>query len=439
MLRNMHFQSLIANGMMAVFGMITLSILYRSLSVVDIGIYIFFLALIGLQDTLRAGFLTITIVKFFSGTEKKRENEVAGSGWALSLMISGVLLVLNAPAFFLSNRIDDQGFSLFLKYFGLISIITLPSFMADCVVQASKRFDRLLWMRIVNQGSYTITILALAYFEKLTLESVLYTYLLSNTFSSLIVMALNWGIVSSLRHARLDTMKEMFHFGKYSLGTNISSNLFSVTNTLVINFLIGPAALAMYNLGGKLLQIIEIPLLSFAATGMPLLSSHYNKGENEQMMYTLKKLVGILTIALIPVVIFAIIFAGPLIHLVGGKSYVDNEAPNLFRIFLLIALLYPADRFFALAIDVIHLPKINFYKIIGMLIVNIIAVFVAMGIYHSIYSIAIASIVPTLVAILITYFPLNNFQKFNFLSIYRVGLSEGLLLVKQTLKSFRVQ
>lgn len=431
----MHFQSLIANGVMAIFGFITLSILYRSLSVTDIGVYIFFLAVIGLVGSLRAGFLTISFVNFFSGTEKERAHTVAGSAWLIAVFFSAIFIILNIPTYFISRYVADQGLVLFLKYFGLISVITLPCFMADCAVQASKRFDRLLWLRIFNQGAYTLMIFVLAFIGKLTLMSALYTYILSNLFASLMVLILNWAMISSITKADKSTVLELFHFGKYSMGTNISSTLFGVTNTFIINFLIGPAALAMYNLGGKLLQIIEIPLLSFAASGMPLLSSFYNKGEKEEMMYTLKKLIGMLTIALIPIIVVSIIFAEPIMHLVGGKDYVSNDAPNLFRIFMLIALLYPADRFFALALDVIHQPKINFYKILVMLVVNVVAVFIAISIYHSVYSIAIVSITPILVAIFMTYVPLNKFSKFSFFNMYAIGFKEVLVLLKQINKT----
>lgn len=434
--KNMHFQSLLANGMMAVFGMITLSILYRNLTVVDIGIYIFFLAIVGLIDNLRAGFLTITIVKFFSGTTQERGNEVAGSAWLLALVISGLFLIINIPTYFISWYVTDQGLALFLKYFSIISLITLPCFMTDCIVQANKRFDRLLWLRIFNQGSYTLIIFTLAYLGKLNLMTVMYTFIGSNLFASCMVLLLRWTMISSVFKAKLNTAWELFHFGKYSMGTNISSNLFGVTNTFVINFLIGPAALAMYNLGGKLLQIVEIPLLSFVTSGMPLLSAHYNKGEKTEMVYTLKKLIGMLTIVLIPVVVVALIFAQPIIHLLGGKGYVANEAPNLFRIFMVIALLYPADRFFAIGVDIIHQPKINFYKIIIMSLVNLAAVFAFVGIYHSVYSIAFASITPIIVAIYMTYKPLNNYLKFSFLSIYQVGFKELILLIKQLNNTF---
>jgi O-antigen/teichoic acid export membrane protein len=152
-------------------------------------------------------------------------------------------------------------------------------------------------------------------------------------------------------------------------------------------------------------------------------------------MYTLKKLIGMMTIALVPVVIIAVVFAEPIIRLIAGKGYIDNETPNLFRMFMIIALLYPADRFFALALDVIHQPKVNFYKILVMLAVNIITVFLGISLYHSIYSIAIASIFPTLIAILMTYYPLYKYSRFGFWSMFIIGYKEIIVFLKQMSKT----
>ena len=63
---NIHFQSLMGNGIVAGFGMLTVAILYRALSVKEIGVYIFFTTIIGLIDTVRAGFLTNSFIKFYS-------------------------------------------------------------------------------------------------------------------------------------------------------------------------------------------------------------------------------------------------------------------------------------------------------------------------------------------------------------------------------------
>ena len=416
---------------MAIFGMLTIAILYRALSVEDIGVYVFFMTILGLIDTLRSGFLTTSFIKFYAGTSESRGNEVAGSAWWLALAITGGSILLNVLTFFLSSYISNEGMILFLKYFSLISLATLPSFMANLVVQGEKRFDRLLWMRLINQVLFTGTVIVLAFMDKSTLNAIIITYIVSNFIASLVTIFLGWTRIGSLKYFSKTTFMELFHFGKYSMGTSVSSNLFRVTDTFFINFFLGPAALAVYNLGGRLLQIVEIPLLSFAASGMPSLSSHYNNGQKEEMMLVMKKMVGMLSIVIIGIAIVSIIFAEPIIMLIGGGKYVDTAAPNIFRLFMSMAVMYPADRFFALGVDVIHKPKINFYKILVMLVVNLLGDYIAVTVFHSIYAIVIANIFPMLVSIIVGYIPLNKYFKFNFWNIYVVGYKEVILFIKQ--------
>lgn len=411
--------------------MVTIAILYRALSVKDIGVYVFFMTILGLIDTLRSGFLTNSFIKFYSGTEKDRAQEVAGSAWGLALLITGGSILINIPTYIFSSYITNEGMILFLKYFSLISLATLPSFMANLVVQGDKRFDRLLWLRLINQFLFTGIVITLTVLKLSTLKTIILTYIFSNLIASLASMFLGWTMIGTITKFTKKTFLELFHFGKYSVGTSVSSNLFKVTDTFFINFFLGPAALAVYNLGGRLLQIIEIPLLSFAASGMPSLSGYYNRGQKQEMMYVMQKLVGMLSVAIFVIAVGSIIFAEPIILLIGGEKYLHTEAPNLFRIFMSMAILYPADRFFALTLDVIHKPKINFYKILVMLVVNLLGDYFGLMIFKSVYSIVFANILPILVAIIIAYVPLNKYSKFNFWHIYVVGYKEVILFVKQ--------
>jgi O-antigen/teichoic acid export membrane protein len=420
------------NGVMAVFGMLTTAILFRALSVYDIGVYFFFIVLYNLVDTLKAGFLTNAFITFYSGSGPERENEVAGSAWALALLISILLIILNIFTFFVAIHISNDGTALYLKYFSVMAISTLPTFMANLVVQGDKRFDRLFWLRLINQLLFMGAILLLVYLKKATLITMLIAFGATNFIASFIIMMLGWTKISSVKYATKKTITAIFHFGKYSMGTSISTNLFRVTDTFFINFYLGAPAIAIYNLASRWMPIVEIPMLSFASSGMPSLAGYYNSGQKDEMMYVMKKLVGMLSVALFIIAVLAIIFANPLIMLIGGDKYIGSEAPNLFRIFISIAVLFPADRFFALTLDVIQKPKINFYKILIMLAVNLIADFVGISFFKSVYAIVITNIFPLLAAIIIAYIPLNKYYKFNFLDMYIIGYKEFVLFIKET-------
>ena len=67
-LNNKHFLSLAGNGAMSVLAMITVAVLYRVLTVEEIGYWFFFQTVAILLDTFRTGFLQIALVKFYTGT-----------------------------------------------------------------------------------------------------------------------------------------------------------------------------------------------------------------------------------------------------------------------------------------------------------------------------------------------------------------------------------
>jgi O-antigen/teichoic acid export membrane protein len=423
-LRNKHFLSLAGNAIMSLFGLVLIAVLYRSLSISELGMWIFFQSTVLLIDTFRSGFLTTAFIKFYAGTEEERAKEVIGSAWFIAIAITGIFLLLNIPAFLLAHRINDPSLLLFFKWFGITFICTLPSFMASCKVQAEQRFDRLLYIRFVSQTLFIGSILVLILTKKNNLQNIIYANLAASLLTSLFTIFIGYSGISSLMNRTKQGIKELFHFGKYSVGTTLSANLFRTSDTFIINFLLGPAALAIYNLCQRLMEVIEIPLRSFAATAMPSLSAAYNQDKRDEVIYILKKYAGMLTVALVPVCILSLIFADIPIGLIGGGKYAGTEAANVFRLFMTFALLFPADRFLALTLDVIHQPRINFIKVLVMLAANIGGDFGGIYIFGNIYGVAITTVIPTLIGVLVGYYALRRYLVFSFWDMYRVGYSE---------------
>ena len=187
------------------------------------------------------------------------------------------LVILNIPTFFISGYISDAGTALYLKYFSIFALTTVPSFMANLVVQGDMRFDRLFWLRVINQILFITAIILLIIYKKSTIVTVLLAFGVTNVIASIIIMLMGWTNVSTIKYTNKSTLIEIFHFGKFSVGTSLSSNLFSVTDTLFLNFFLGAPAVAIYNLGARWMPIVNIPILSFATSGTPMLASYYNK------------------------------------------------------------------------------------------------------------------------------------------------------------------
>ncbi len=423
-LKNKHFLSLAGNGIMSVLGMVTIALLYRALPAEDTGKWVFFLSMLLLVDTFRSGFITTAFIKFSAGADAKRADAIAGATWYVAGSITAIMLLLNFIALLFADLITNESVVLFLKWFGITYAATLPFYIASCVVQAEQRFDRLLYIRFINQGLFILLVILLIATDAATLPHIVYAYLGAGAVTSLFTIFTGWSRINTFRLRTASAIRDMFHFGKYSVGTTLSANLFRTSDTFLITFLLGPAALAVYNLGQRLMEIIEIPLRSFAATAMPELSAAYNQGDRKQVIYTMKKYTGMITIVLVPAVIIAVLGADLAIGIIGGSAYTDSAAANVLRIFMVFALLYPLDRFLALTLDVIHKPRVNFIKVVIMLVANVAAGFAGILLLGNVYGVALGNLVPIVIAIVIGYKTLSRFYPFTLRSVYITGYAE---------------
>ncbi len=406
-INNKHLLSLTGNAVMSILGMVTYGLLSHSLSLKDMGIWI-----------------------FFTTSTPEKAQEIIASTWYIALFITLTFIALNIPAFFLESYINDIGFSLLLKWFGITYVASLPYYIATNIMQGEQRFDRLLYIRTINTGSFIIFIITLIFINKITLNFVLYAYLGSFFITSIFVILKGWSGIQFFHKRSKEEISSLYNFGKFSVGTTISANLFRTSDTLIIKVFLGDAALAIYNLGQKLMEIIEIPLRSFAATAMPSLSAAYNQAKNKLVISEMSKYIGLLTFFLFPAALLSLLLADFAISIIGGPQYVNTEAANVLRLFMMFALLYPADRFMALTLDVIHKPKINFIKVLIMLAANIIFDLVGVITLGNIYGVAIATLAPTLIAVSVGYFALQDYQKFNFISLYKDSWQTILQIVK---------
>lgn len=431
-LKNKHFLSFAGNGVMSVLGMLNMILLYRALSVENIGMWVFFLSILLLVDTFRSGFLTTAFIKFYAGASEERRAEVVGSAWYIASGITGVLLVISLMGYPFLSYIKNPSMAFFVEWFGIIYVASLPSFIANCVVQAEQRFDQLLYLRFFSQGFFILFVFILVITGSANLQLIIYAYLAGAALTSLFALAMGWSRVNTFKYHSKACIAELFHFGKYSVGTTLSSNLFGTSNTMIINFMLGPAALAVFNLGQRLMELVEIPLRSFAATGMPELSAAYNVGDKKLVIDTLKRYIGIITFALLPACVSAALLADVAIAIIGGSKYAQSEAANIMRIFMILALAYPLDRFFALTLDVIHQPKINFIKVLVMLSASVVTSMLGIYLTGSIYGVAVTGVIPVIIGVSISKWALNRYYLFKLMDIYR----EGFVQTRQLLQTY---
>jgi len=435
-LLNKHTLSLASNAVMPVVGMVTVSMLARTLSGADFGYWTFFLIAYTLASFFRSGFLSTSLVKFYSGASKERALNVAGSTWLLGIILASVLGILCLGAFLFFDT--NASTAIIIKWFSIIFFCQFPSSIALWILQAQERFDRMFILQLIGQSCFFISIVILIVLHQTNFQAVIYAYCTSAAITSLFTIVSGWANITSIMHKSWSCIKELAHFGKYSVGTSISSYLLSGSDTFIIKFMFAdPAVVGIYYLAQRLREVIEIPLRSSIATALPAMSAAIYRDDKRHATYIMKKYAGILTIVLIPVTIAAFMGADVIIDVIGGPKYVSTQAANVFRIFMCYAILLPVDRFFGVSLDILNKPHINMIKVIIMLIVNVVGDFVGIYITHNIYGVALSSILTFLVGVIYGYWMLKKHLNFTMMDILKLGVLETKLILIDLPNRFR--
>lgn len=372
-----NFLSLANNGLVAVFAFLSFILLVRMVPQETFGEWILFITASNFLDMLRFGVTRTAIIRFLSAADADGEKKLIGANNFINLISTLLLAVLIGGINIVFNEsVSESGFAMFFAWYPLLSIITLPFNNAQSILQAEMKFDKMLWLRIVNVGSFML-FLALNFFLKAGIEIILIAYLLTNLASSLMASVFGWDGLKLTFKFDKETVRTVLDFGKYTTGTLIGSNLLKSSDTFIIGLspFLGTLGVALYSIPLKLTEIIEIPLRSYTATAFPQMSKASilkNYNEVKQIFY---RNGGGMTILMMLLMTISFVFAEEIVTLLGGQDY--RITANIFRMFCAYGLLLPIDRFIGVGLDSINMPQKNFYKVVIMASSNIIGDLVA--------------------------------------------------------------
>lgn len=363
--------SLLGNAASAALAFLSIAILARTLSTNDFGIWNIYILTVTFLELFRAGFIHTTLVRFLSAHDSEKQHQTIGSGWVIGLALTGIMSILPFMVPYIYPAIlEREGTSLFIRYFPLLNLVTLPHYFAAWILQARNRFGTILTLRLLLLGTFTVS-LVLHFFYRFDLEQIIQLHLLSNTLGSLISIIAGWSGIIYIGKAAQKHIWELFHFGKYSMGTLVGSNLLRNSDIYIINFTVNTSAVGIYSIPQRVIEIIEIPLKSFTATVLPEMSKAFHQNDIESVKNSLYRYIGAVTLFLVPVLAGVFLFSELFLLLLGGKQY--TEYGYLVKLFAIYCLFLPLDRFIGLTLDVINKPHLNFIKVIVVIVANCIS------------------------------------------------------------------
>ncbi|MCL6267159.1 oligosaccharide flippase family protein [Flagellimonas myxillae] len=410
-----NLSSLMANVSVAFMGLVSFMLLTRQLSRELFGEWVLFITLATFIDLLRFGLTRTSAVRQLSGADKMGQKTILGASFRINLVLLGVLTLVCWSLLALVNSFAieiNNGYSLFLIYYPFLALSNLSWNNAMALFQAEQNFNRMMVVRIANVGLFCLFLLLNQWWLHWGLIEIIWLNIAVNAVSGIWCVLKRWDGLVYLKYAQRKVEKELINFGKYSMGTLISSSLLKSSDTFIIGMspFLGSAGIAMYAIPLKLTDLLGIPLHSFSMTAYPRMSKKALEGDILGTKKIFYSYVGIITLLFFPVALGSFVFAEYLVLFLGGNEYRD-ALPLLtliFRVFTGYIMLLPLDRFTGVLLDSINKPKLNLYKVLVMTLANIVLNLLAVFVFQSLVAVAVGTVLFTLMGIFLGFYYLKK-------------------------------
>ena len=388
-------------------GLANLVLLLRILTKDEFGLSIQFLIVVAFIETGRAGLIQNALLRYLNTSKDEDKGKINTASVVLSFILSicSIILLLIATPFFV-DRYEFEGFIPMFYFYFLTTFMTVPFYQFIFIQQANMDFRGIFWSNLTNKG---LLFLYIFYFfsigEDINIVHLSYVLFAAAAMGAVVGYFFSKPYLLFSKKIHWHWIKELFHYGKYTLGTNLSTIAYKFTDRTMLGTMINEAAISVYEPAIRLTNLVDVPALSIAAIVFPKsaqksVNEANTVEERKKISKDLyEKSVGAILSLIIPALIFFYIFAEIAVVLLGGEEYADS-APIL-RLTIFFALFMPFAYQFGTMLDSIGKPKINFLFVVTGLVLNII---------FNYYFISWYQIRGAIYGTLLTYFVMYVFQ-----------------------------
>jgi len=246
-----------------------------------------------------------------------------------------------------------------IPFYFLTSFLMAFCMHSNFVQQANFEFRGLVWTSVLYRG---IPFGWVLWCWTTKTGVVLWQFSVAVLMGVALAAVVAWWYARPFLHwsKRIDFqwVKNLTSYGKYVLGTNLSTMLYKNIDKLTLGQLLGPAAFAVYDAAGRVTQLVEAPAFSIAAVVFPK-SAEKMALEGPVGVKTLyERSVGATLAVILPFVVFVLVFAEPIIRIFAGSQYI--ESANVLRLKAFFGLFMPFAVQFGTVLDSSGKPAVNF-------------------------------------------------------------------------------
>jgi lipopolysaccharide exporter len=390
--------TLLEKGFGLLFGLGLAMILWRSMTKAEVGTWGVFLLVTALVEMTRSGMIQNALMRFIAqNADKDTElGHIQTSALVLSVMFSIVsTFLLFVSLGFMASKLDaPQLVEIFPIYF-LINFVMIAFYHANYVQQANLEFRGIFWSTFYYRGlPFAWAVYCIATGSTLYLKHLAIAMLVGATIGALVSAKFAFPYFRIAKQISKAWLGKMLSYGKYVLGTNLSTMIYKNIDRVAVGSVIGTEAFAIYDAAAKITQMVEVPSFSMAAVVFPQSSRAMHEQGTEGVKQLYERSVAAILAFILPFIVACLLFAEPIVRILAGPEYIDSA--GILRLTALFALFLPFAVQFGTILDSTGKPHTNFWYTTFTAVLNLGLSFVFVrkfGLYGGAYATLLSYIV----------------------------------------------
>ncbi|MEP7257908.1 MAG: oligosaccharide flippase family protein [Flavitalea sp.] len=381
---NSLFYTLLQRFSLFFFGVVSYMILVRGFSTSTNGVWALYITLFSLFEAIKQGLLRNATIKFLGLSRYAQQKKEVQSASLLIHVVFSIFIIALIFLFgsILASLLKSKELEPLLWRSAIMIILLIVYNHCEIILQANYRFAALFRAAFIRQLIFFAgtVILYFSFRNYFTLVNVLFLQILALIAGCLYIYRQSSQEVHWSYSHNAAIIREMFHFGKYTFGTNLFSGLsrsfdhFITAGALDIRE--GKNYVAYYNTVARINNMVDVPSLAAADVLYPKNVEALETQGIEKVKYYFEQMVATILALIIPISIFIFIFPRLIIFVIAGVDY--YPAVSILQITILFSIVRPLSYQFGSTLDAIGKPNINFWANGALMMLNLIMTYAAL-------------------------------------------------------------
>ncbi len=350
--------SILQRLIVILFGFGSYFFLTRYFPVESFGVWALFILVTSLVEMVRTAFVQNAFIKFY-----KEPDIDSGALFSSSLFLNLIstvffifILIIAIP--FLESFWHTTEIGAMILWYCAASVVLVFFTQLNFLEQANHSFKGVFWGNVTRQGILFVGIVTcFILFPGLPLSFFSFLYFCATLLGLLVSFYLTRNLLPS--HYRIDAryLKKLIRFGRYILGTGVTSSLGKYFDQFLLGG-INLGSVALFNASVRIINMIEIPVVSIANISYPKLANLNYEASTKELARLYEKTVAASLAIILPVILVVLIAPEFILMLTAGKKY--TEGAETLRILAAFFFLLPFNVQFGNICEIINKPQVSF-------------------------------------------------------------------------------